>query len=107
MNEIIGIQMAISGLGRVKLKEFLQDQNDSTFPDNVNAGWHHMGVTRMANDPKNGVVDRNCKVHGMGNLFIAGSSCFVTAGGPNPTFTLIALSIRLSDFVKEKLKSNS
>jgi hypothetical protein len=46
----------------------------------------------------------DCKVHGIANLFIAGSSCFVTAAAPNPTLTLIALSIRLSDHLKAKMK---
>jgi len=40
-------------------------------------------------------------VHGIHNLFIAGSSCFTTGGGVNPTFTLVALSIRLADRLKE------
>jgi len=58
----------------------------------------------MSEDPKAGVVDADCKVHGIANLFIAGSSCFVTAAAPNPTLTLIALSIRLSDHLKVKMK---
>jgi len=58
----------------------------------------------MSGDPKKGVVDANCRVHGIDNLFIAGSSCFVTAGAPNPTLTLTALSLRLSDHLKETVK---
>jgi choline dehydrogenase-like flavoprotein len=107
IHEIIGKEMAISGLGRVKLKEFLQDENNSNFHENADAGWHHMGTTRMSEDPKNGVVNPNCKVHGINNLFVAGSGCFVTAGAPNPTLTLIALSIRLSDHVMKLMKTVS
>jgi len=66
-----------------------------------------MGTTRMSDDPKQGVVDANCKVHGISNLFIAGSSCFTTAGAPNPTLTLVALTLRLSDHVKELMKNKS
>lgn len=62
-----------------------------------------MGTTRMHDDPKQGVVDANCKVHGIGNLYVAGSSCFTTGGTANPTFSLVALSLRLSDHVKEKM----
>ncbi|HAX77103.1 MAG TPA: GMC family oxidoreductase [Cyanobacteria bacterium UBA11372] len=62
--------------------------------------YHHMGTTRMHVDPKQGVVDANCKVHGISNLFIAGSSVFPTAGYANPTLTIIALSIKLADHVK-------
>ena len=63
-------------------------------------GWHHMGTTRMGDDPKQSVVNADCKVHGIDNLYIAGSSCYVTAGAPNPTLTLVALSLRLSDHLK-------
>jgi choline dehydrogenase-like flavoprotein len=102
--ELIGQQMGISNLGRVRLLEFLQDPNDDSFPDTVNGGWHHMGTTRMANSPKQGVVDSNCKVHGIANLYVAGSGCYTTSGAPNPTLTLVALSLRLSDHLKVKLK---
>ena len=64
-----------------------------------------MGTTRMGNDPKKAVVDSNCKVHGINNLFMAGSSCYVTAAAPNPTLTLIALSLRLSDHVKKQISN--
>jgi choline dehydrogenase-like flavoprotein len=104
IQEIFGVQMAAAGLGRVKIKEFLLDEDDTAFRENTNAGWHHMGTTRMADDPKQGVVDRNCKVHGLSNLYVAGSGCFSTGGAPNPTLTIVALSIRLSDHVKWQVK---
>jgi choline dehydrogenase-like flavoprotein len=62
--------------------------------------YHHMGTTRMHVDPKQGVVDANCQVHGISNLFVTGSSVFPTAGYANPTLTIIALSIKLADHVK-------
>jgi choline dehydrogenase-like flavoprotein len=62
---------------------------------------HHMGTTRMSEQPKTGVVDANCKVHGVDNLYIAGSSVFPTSGYANPTWTIIALALRLSDHLKE------
>lgn len=61
-----------------------------------------MGTTRMANDPKKGVVDSNCQVHGISNLFIAGAACFPTSGAANPTLNLTALSLRLSNYLKNK-----
>lgn len=64
---------------------------------------HHMGATRMSNDPRLGVVDANCKVHGIDNLFIAGSSVFTTGGYANPTLTIVALAIRLADHLKSAL----
>jgi choline dehydrogenase-like flavoprotein len=58
----------------------------------------------MSFDPRNGVVDPNCRVHGIGNLYVAGSSVFPTTGIANPTLTLIALTIRLGDHLKEALR---
>ena len=95
--------MGIAELGRIKLMEFLRDENDDTFPDSTNGGWHHMGTTRMSDDPKKGVVNANCQVHGISNLFIAGAACYATSGAPNPTLSLTALTLRLSNHLKEKM----
>jgi choline dehydrogenase-like flavoprotein len=65
---------------------------------------HHLGATRMHVDPKRGVVDANCKVHGVSNLYIAGSSVFPTGGYANPTLTIIALSIRLADHIRAVMR---
>jgi choline dehydrogenase-like flavoprotein len=62
--------------------------------------FHPSGTTRMATDPKRGVVDEHCRVHGTSNLYVAGSSVFPTSGYANPTFTIIALAIRLADRLK-------
>ena len=67
--------------------------------------WHHMGTTRMHNSPQLGVVDQNCRVHGMKNLFIAGCSIFPTAGANFPTITLIALALRLADHLCNEMQS--
>lgn len=98
--ELIGRAAGQSGVGRVKMMEYLSDPNDTTWPALTGGGWHHMGTTRMTDDTKTGVVDKNCKVHGISNLYVAGSSCFTTAGAVNPTLTLIALTLRLSDHLK-------
>ncbi len=66
----------------------------------LESGRHHMGTTRMHSDLRRGVVDENCRVHGLGNLFIAGSSVFPTAGYANPTLTIVALAIRLADHIR-------
>jgi choline dehydrogenase-like flavoprotein len=63
---------------------------------------HHLGTTRMSPDPKGGVVDANCQVHGVDNLFVAGSSVFPTAGHANPTLTIAAMSLRLADYLKTR-----
>ncbi|WP_426012188.1 GMC oxidoreductase [Caulobacter sp. DWR2-3-1b2] len=67
------------------------------------ASRHHMGTTRMNADPKRGVVDPDLKVHGTGNLYVAGSSVFPTSGIANPTLTILALVMRLADHLKQEL----
>ena len=64
---------------------------------------HHMGTTRMSEDPHEGVVDPHCRVHGIENLFVAGSSVFPTGGASTPTLTIVALAIRLADRLLEVL----
>lgn len=56
-----------------------------------------MGTTRMHADPRRGVVDEHGRVHGMANLYVAGSSVFPTGGYANPTLTIVALALRLAD----------
>lgn len=60
-------------------------------------GYHQIGLTRMSADPRRGVVDADCRVHGVDNLFVAGSSVFPTAGQANPTLAAVALAMRLAD----------
>ncbi len=64
---------------------------------------HHMGTTRMAATAERGVVDADCRVHGLENLYVAGSSVFPTSGCSNPTLTIVALALRLADHLRERL----
>ena len=68
----------------------------------VESSYHHLGGTRMHPDPRKGVVDADCKLHGVANLHIAGSSVFPTYGHANPTLTITAMTIRLADHLKTK-----
>ncbi|MDR6758897.1 choline dehydrogenase-like flavoprotein [Mycoplana sp. BE70] len=61
---------------------------------------HHVGTTRMSKEPAAGVVDENCRVHGIGNLFVAGSSVFTTSSHANPTFMIVALALRLAEHLR-------
>lgn len=96
----IGLEMAKcfadTGLGLVKLEQCVYDQ---TVPLKVNPHAHHMGTTRMASAPEFGVVDENCKVFGVENLHIAGSSVFATGGASNPTMPLLQLTLRLAEHI--------
>jgi choline dehydrogenase-like flavoprotein len=68
--------------------------------EGMHNGKHPMGGTRMHDDPRRGVVDRNSRVHGTENLFVAGSSVFPTYSFANPTVTIVALAVRLADHLK-------
>lgn len=100
--KVLGQELGRTDVGRVQLRDWLLS-DDRAWPSFLSGGWHHMGTTRMHPDPKQGVVDSDCRVHGLGNLYIAGSAVYPTAGAANPTLTLVALSLRLSDHLKTKL----
>jgi choline dehydrogenase-like flavoprotein len=59
-------------------------------------GGHHIGTARMGDDPRSSVVDRDCRVHGLDNLFVASAACFPTSSQANPTLTVVALALRLA-----------
>ena len=98
--ESLAIEIGRAGLGR--LQTALGD-DDAPWPDSLEGGNHHMGTTRMSRDPKTGVVDEDCRVHGVANLYIAGSSVFPTSGFANPTLTIVALALRLADHIRSRM----
>ena len=89
--DLLARELERTGVGKV---ESLWDRGEER-PPVVSGGWHHMGTTRMSADSAAGVVDSDARVHGVGNLSIAGSSVFPTSGYANPTLTLVALAVRL------------
>jgi len=95
----LGREVGRSGAGRVRLLEWLREEGED-WPEFVSGGWHHMGTTRMHTDPSQGVVDPDSRIHGIDNLYVAGASVFPTGGCANPTLTLLALTLRLSDHLK-------
>jgi len=72
------------------------------WPANLEGGWHQIGTTRMHEDPRRGVVDPEGRLHGMTNLFVAGSSVFPTAGAAPPTLTVVAMALRLADRLRRR-----
>ena len=93
-------RMEKSGLGTLHLseadKEFLAHPERQEF----NSNSHNIGTTRMSETATSGVVDVNCKVHDIDNLYVAGSSVFPTSSHANPTLMIIALALRLADHLK-------
>jgi choline dehydrogenase-like flavoprotein len=102
--ELLGQEMGRAGLGRVQMMDWLLDGDDNAWPNILSGGWHHMGTARMHEDPKQGVVDANCKVHGLANLSVAGGAVYPTGGAVNPTLTVVAVALRLSDHLKTTLR---
>jgi len=94
---LFGKTFADADLGRVRLADWVSNGDPYPTDDVELAGNHHMGGARMSLEPAKGVVDANCKVHGMANLFIGGSSVFATSGQCNPTTTITALACRLGE----------
>lgn len=93
-HELAARAMGFARLGRASL-----DLNGS-WPQDMTGGNHHMGTTRMHTDPRRGVTNPDGAIHGVPNLFVAGSSVFPTAGAANPTLTLVALAIRMADHLR-------
>ncbi len=91
MQELLAVQMQQAGLGRLE-----PGSGEIRYTD----ASHHMGTTRMSADPRHGVVDADCRVHGVANLYMAGSSVFPTAGHANPTISLVALALRLGGHLR-------
>ncbi|HYF45140.1 MAG TPA: GMC oxidoreductase, partial [Acidimicrobiales bacterium] len=112
---LIGDELARTGVGRLQVTPGtirfertdgirpyvggLAIDADAADPEGfeLGLGFHHMCTTRMASSPAEGVVDADLRVHTVDNLFVAGSSSFGTAGASTPTYSLVALSLRLAD----------
>jgi choline dehydrogenase-like flavoprotein len=93
----IARELGLLGTGKIKFKNELLSGQSYKFDDPIN---HHIGTTRMSDSSKTGVVDKNCKVFGVSNLYIAGSSVFTTSSIVSPTYTIIAISLRLGEYLK-------
>lgn len=94
---LIGQETGALSLGRLKL---LKERSTRIWESQLGFSNHHMGTTRMASSPEQGVVDQNCRVFGCDNFYVAGSSVFPTGGHVPPTLSIVALSIRLAEHLK-------
>jgi choline dehydrogenase-like flavoprotein len=97
-HEVLAQELGRAGLGRLRINSKETGYDPMQYIQN---GHHEMGTTRMHLDPRQGVVDANCQVHGIANLFVAGSSVFPSYSFDNPTLTIVALALRLSDHLKK------
>jgi choline dehydrogenase-like flavoprotein len=106
MYALLRDELESSGVAEVTLDPRIGDGDwPETFEREGN--WHHMGTTRMHDSPREGVVDRNCQIHGMTNFYVAGSSVFPTVSSDFPTITLTALALRLAQHIAGRLLAPS
>ncbi|PTB26372.1 GMC family oxidoreductase [Paraburkholderia caribensis] len=99
--QLLADELKMMGVAEVELDEPLQGR--ASLPAKLEGTWHHMGTTRMHDSPREGVVDRDCKMHGVSNLYVAGSSVFPTVGANFPTITISALALRLGEHLAQRL----
>lgn len=92
-------ELSAAGLGRFVSEPLTMDY----LRKNVGGHWHHIGTTRMSESARDGVVDRNLKVHEVANLYIAGSAVFPRGGLPGPTMLIVALARRLGRHLHSQL----
>ena len=106
--DTLGRELHRLGQGRAEPAPWLKDldggwQTDPLISAHPIGGYHHMGTTRMSDDPRLGVTDGYGRVHGVENLYVVGSSTFPTSGWANPTLTIVALALRTSDHISARM----
>lgn len=99
LHRMLGREVEATGWGR--LQSDLTEESDP-WPIAYDAS-HHMGATRMGVDPATSVVNSDCRLHSTDTVCIAGASVFPTSGCANPTYTLVALALRLGDHLNQGL----
>lgn len=105
--DTLGKELARLNLGRVEPAGWLKGDEwkfDRLVSSHAIGGYHHMGTTRMSPSPRAGVTDADGRVHGVDNLYVAGSSLFPTSGWANPTLTIVALALRTGDVISRRLR---
>lgn len=98
--QLLAAALESSGMG-----SFRAPFQTSEVPEQVAGGFHHLGRTRMASDPAQGVVDADGKVNDVEDLFITGTSVMPAAGYANPTLTIVALAFKLADHLKPFIRT--
>src|SRR5271170_335049 len=92
-HRMFGAELGRAGFGRLRSNV---SEDEINWLKDMYGDEHYIGTTRMHRDSNSGVVDENCRVHGVSNVYVSGSSVFPTSGAFNPTLTIAALSLRLA-----------
>jgi choline dehydrogenase-like flavoprotein len=99
--QLIAREVARGGVGHLDYRpEFVEED---LALNGARAG-HHIGTARMGTDPRTSVVNAECRVHTVDNLYVAGSAVFPTGSQADPTLTALALSLRLADRLVQRLQ---
>lgn len=96
---LLGQELSALGYGRIEEEEI----DRALVEERVAGHYHQIGTVPMSETPETGVVDKNCKVHGIANLHVGGSAVFPTAGYSGPTMMLIGLAMRQAEYISAQL----
>lgn len=96
----IGVRFEACGAGRITHEMHATDVRD----EHVLHSNHQLGTTRMSADPELGPIDANCRAHDHDNLYIAGGGVFPTVSWANPSFTMLLLTLRLAEHIKQRFR---
>lgn len=97
--DLLRDDLAEQAIGRLTLAPDESDIETVVRRDGAYGG-HHIGTARMGSSPSTGVVDRDGKVFGVNNLYVAGSATFPTSSQANPTLTIVAMALRLASHLR-------
>src|SRR5262249_13949724 len=102
-HELLDDSLRRAGLGRLEFRD-APEARVTAILQQAKDGFHQIGTTRMASQPQDGVVDADCRVHGVENLYVASSSVFPRSSQANPTFPAVALALRLASHLADQVQ---
>jgi choline dehydrogenase-like flavoprotein len=101
-HSVLDAWLCRNGLGKLEYLHLQEERRQAVFNQAFD-GYHQIGLTRMSESPDEGVVDGDCRVHGISNLYLAGSCVFPTGSHANPTLPAVALALRLAEHLGKVL----
>ncbi len=106
-HEILDASLKAAGAGRLRYRDEDREVRLLSVLAQAKDGFHQIGATRMSAAAADGVVDADCRVHGIENLWIAGSSVLPTSSQANPTFASAALGMRLAQHIARRSRARA
>lgn len=100
----IDAYLRMNSIGRVVISDLLEQPGEG-WKAHLRDNQHHVGTARMATNERDGVVDPNGKVFGLGNLYLCGGAVMPTGSYANPTLTMTALGFRLAAYLAKRARA--